>query len=232
MNKHEESRTFSFCDISFDFDLRRCCTFHVSHNFLPISLMLPSILTTCVHFPYDFRLFYSVFCCISAFITSTYGYKQCISDFVFVFLSLYLFSLSLSLPFWYLAIQLIQCFLFPGRHTHRAVAGLFFIRRILWKLGSPMIYLRFGNMYYDCSALEPYSHRAKDIAILLQQHTTDMIIFFMFLLIFYSSPFHKLSFHCFSLSPFDEFQFFFSSVVKFGYKNWWKFLYEPTNQQS
>lgn len=143
----------------------------------------------------------------------------CFSFFLFIFFYFFLCSV---------AIQLIQCFLFRHDVLVEAVAGLlFFIRRILCKLGSPMIYLRFGNMYYDCSAIEPYSERYSD-TITATYNWYDY--FFLCFYLYFTSTHSALSLslcgslHCFS--PSDEFQFFFSSVIKFG-KN--SCMNHPTN---
>lgn len=173
-------------------------------------------------FPYDFRLFLVSFVVFRLLSSSTYGYKQCISDFMFVFLSFFIIIFFRCASF---AIQLIQCFLFRDDVLVKLLLDYYFLFGAFfenwvhpWFIYDSAICI----MIAHCSAIEPYSHTANDIVILLQQHTTDMIIFFMFPLIFYFIPFHIHSlFLCLHyFFPFDVFQFFISSVVKFGYKNW------------
>lgn len=182
-----------------------------------------------------FSVVFSVFCCILAFITSTYGYKQCISDFVFVFLSLYLFSISLSLSLLLSALLLFNWF------------NVFFFRDDVF-IKLLLDYFLFGAFFqnwvhpwfiYDsaicimiASAIEPYSERYSD-TITATYDWHDYFFYVSTYILLHPIP-QMLSLSLFTAFPHlmnSNFSFLqlLNSVIKIGRNSC---MNQPTNQQS
>lgn len=124
---------------------------YVSHNFLPNFFN-----AIFAFFSLWFSVVFSVFCCILAFIT-----RHICMWIQTVFCVCFPFILSMIS--------------FPGRRTRSAAVRLdYFLFGAFFENWVHPWFIHHSalcNMYYDCSAIEPYNHTANDIAILLHQHS-------------------------------------------------------------